>query len=296
MISEEMARHQARLDGLRDDQINDEVLKLYGYQRKNPVAGIVTTPYMDDPAVRQAVELLEAEGKKNKEAMGEDIWKALSMVTGIVRTAVKFSIIFVLLLTMGCGSQKHEQARTTVQQVEANLISYTSKRDAFDERMIAYFRASEHSRIQLIYENALNSLKEPRAKVIKKTVKEQVVGADGQPAYRDKVVEEVVETHVVEENAVKALGKQRLRLIQQTEMTVLEMREMLKEIEVDAANAKTLLAGLDAYFAQRVTTLDAVSQAQKGLIGFLGEFLRDKEERAAPGVERLPELTRGSTP
>jgi len=295
MITREQAIQQARLDGLRPDQITEDVLVLYGYVSTNPVEGIPTTPYMTNPQVVEAMELLEKEQRDNGAAMGEEFWKAIGLVTGVVKQVVKFSVIIIaLLLVSGCGAQKSERARETVQAVESNIVSYTAKRDAYDEKLIQYFRTSEHTKIQLIYEQALNSLKKPRVEIIKRTVREEVVGADGKPAYREKIVEEPVQTNVVEENAVIALGKQRLRLIQQTEMTVLQMREMLRQIEVDAANARTLLGALDAYFARRVSTLDAIAQNQKGLVDFLGQFLKNKQEAQTPAANSLPELTRGS--
>ncbi len=277
MITREQAIQQARLDGLRDDQINDAVLALYGYEVKNPAAGIDTTPLMMDSDTEQALKLLEEERKKNQD-LASPIIAAIGKVVSFARTTglIKWCLAFVLVFgCMGC-QQDNTQARATVQKIDANLTSYVAKRDAFDERMIGYFRTSEHQRIELVYEKALDSLKTPRAVTVKKIVKEQVQGADGQPAFREKEVEEVVQTFVVEENAVKALTTQKLRLIQMTEVTVLEMRQMLKEIDKDAANAARLLEGLDAYFAQRVTTLDAIEQAQGGVISFLQMFIKDK--------------------
>ena len=297
MITKEQAKRQALLDGLREDQITDEVLKLYGYQVPQPTAGINTTPLMMDSDTEAALKRLDEERKKNQD-LAAPVVSAIGKVLTFARTTglIKWMLVVVLLLGMAGCRQDNTEARKTAKAVEANIISYQTKRDAFTERLIKYFRDSEHARIQLIYEAALKSVSTPRAVTVTKTVREDIVGADGKPAFREKQVEEIVQTNVVEENAVKALGKQRLRLIQQTETTVLLMRQQLKEIEMDAANAKTLLAGLDAYFAQRVTTLDAIEQAQSGVIDFLGNFLKDKEERSDPAAARLPELTRGSTP
>lgn len=291
-MTREDAIKQARLDGLRDDQLTDEVLKLYGYEVKNPVEGVPTQPLMMDAETQNALKLLDEEAKKNQDIAGPIIG-AIGKVVGFARSTglIKWCLVSVLLLgATSCGEST--QARATAQAVDANLTSYTAKRDAYDEKLIAYFRTSEHERIELIFQNALASLSSPRAVAVKKLVREQIVGADGQPAFREKEVEEIIQTKVVEENAVIALTKQKLRLIQMTEVTVLEMRNMLKMIEKDAQNAKTLLAGLDAYFNQRVSTLEAVEQAQTGLISFLGMFLKDKKEKAEPGVEALPTLLR----
>ena len=293
MITREQAVYAAKLDGLRDDQLTDAVLKLYGYETVNPIAGVNTKPFMMDAETEQALKLLAEERKKNQN-LGGPILEAIGKVVTFARTTglIKWCLVAVLIFgCVGCGPD-NTQARQTVAMVNDNFASYITKRDEVDEKLIVYFRKSEHERIELVFQDALNSLKTPRAVPIKKIVREEVVGADGQPAFREKEVDAILETHVVEENAVIALTRQKLRLIQGTEITVLEMRNMLREIDKDAQTASRLMAGLDAYFNNRVTTLDAIEQAQTGVISFMQMFMKDRAEREAPGVERLPELVR----
>lgn len=89
MITKENAVHQARMDGLRTEQITDEVLKLYGYVVPNPTVGIPTTPYMTNPDVVAALGLLKKEEEENHAALNEDVWKAIGLVTGVVKQVVK---------------------------------------------------------------------------------------------------------------------------------------------------------------------------------------------------------------
>jgi hypothetical protein len=259
------ARAAALADGIPEEDLTPEVLKVYGWEPQDPTAGMVYDAVQTPEQVKGDLALLAEEAKAN--AWPTMLVKALQRVGAV---ALKFVAPLVLVVSLlfisGCQST---QATHSVDQAAIAVATLHAQHVDFENRFIEANRARQEAQVEADAEAAMRSVTRTIS-VTERVPKTMVNGAVTEWAEVQR------EQQVANPATVQALVRKRVANLRALDEMVRAEKAQQAQIGVNAANALSYLAGLKEYFtglqAQQAALTDAENAAWAALDAWLAKL------------------------